>query len=58
MIFMDADCRLDGRSPNLLIYGLHMKNGAMFAEIDGYDSWLFYEAHRYIRFDTLTGSYL
>lgn len=54
MIFMDADCRLDGSSPNLLLYGHHMKNGAMFAEIENYDSYEFYETYPYLEFDTLT----
>lgn len=54
MIFIDGECRMDGTSPNLLIYGHHMKNGSMFAEIQKYDSREFYQAHPLIEFDTLT----
>lgn len=59
MIFMDGDCRLDGTSRNLLLYGHHMKNGDMFAEIENYDSRAFWEAHPVIEFNTLedTGEY-
>jgi len=53
MIFIDGDCRLDGTSPNILIYGHHMRNGSMFAEIENYDSREFWENHPYIEFDTL-----
>lgn len=53
MIFMDGDCRLDGTSPNLLIYGHHMNNGAMFAEIENYDSKEYWQQHPVIEFNTL-----
>ena len=53
MIFMDGDCRLDGTSPNLLLYGHHMRNGSMFAQIEDYDSQEFWQAHPLIQFDTL-----
>lgn len=59
MIFIDGDCRMDQTSPNILIYGHHMKNGDMFAEIENYDSSEFQKAHPYVEFDTLseTGTY-
>ena len=38
MIFIDGDCRVDQSTPNILIYGHHMKNGDMFAEIEKYNS--------------------
>lgn len=53
MIFLDGDCRLDGSSPNLLLYGHHMRNGSMFAQIQSYDSKEFCREHPYIYFDTL-----
>ena len=59
MIFIDGDCRVDQSTPNILIYGHHMKNGDMFAEIEKYNSREFQEAHPYVKFDTLaeTGTY-
>lgn len=56
MIFIDGECRLDGTSPNLLIYGHHMRNGSMFAGIQDYDSRDFWQEHPLIQFDTLTES--
>lgn len=53
MIFIDGDCRLDGTSPNLLIYGHHMRNGSMFAAIEDYDNTEFWPSHPQIQFDTL-----
>ncbi len=59
MIFIDGDCRLDGTSKNLLLYGHHMKNGDMFAEIEQYDDPDFWKDHPQIEFNTLeeTGKY-
>ena len=59
MIFIDGDCQVDQSTPNILIYGHHMKNGDMFAEIEKYNSREFQEAHPYVKFDTLaeTGTY-
>lgn len=54
MIFMDEECSLEPVSANLLIYGHHMRNGSMFAEIESYDDPEFWKAHPYIEFDTLT----
>ncbi len=53
MIFMDASCRLDGTSGNLVIYGHHMKNGTMFAPLADYDSKEFWKEHQYMEFSTL-----
>lgn len=46
-------CVLGPEGTNLLIYGHHMKNGSMFAALDGYRDVQFYKDHPYIRFDTL-----
>lgn len=52
MIFMDADCRPNGGN-NSILYGHHMKNGTMFAQLERYRSEEFYEEHKEILFDTL-----
>ena len=51
--FLDGACSLTG--DNLIIYGHHMKNGAMFGALMDYKSKAFYEAHPTIAFDTLDG---
>lgn len=45
MIYLDGNCRLDGSSPNLVIYGHHMRNGSMFASIEKYASKDYLQAH-------------
>lgn len=56
-LFIGADSAPDGS--NVLIYGHHMKNGSMFADIMHYADAEFARAHPIIHFDTLTeeGSY-
>ena len=43
-----------GISNNIVIYGHHMKNGSMFADLCKYTDKEFYENHRLIKFDTLS----
>lgn len=50
MIYLDAGCALDTVCPNYLIYGHHMKNGAMFAQLENYASREFREEHPEIDF--------
>lgn len=52
MIYIDGACRLDESSPNLLLYGHHMRNGAMFASIEKYSSRDYWEQHPEIYFST------
>ncbi len=40
---------------NITIYGHNMNNGSMFSDLEKYRSKEFFEAHRYIQFDTLSG---
>lgn len=40
---------------NLIIYGHHMKSGAMFADLDKYKSESFYQKHKRIIYSTLHG---
>lgn len=42
-------------SDNCVIYGHHMNNGTMFADLCKYESEDFYQEHKTIRFDTLSG---
>ena len=48
--FMDYRCRLD--SDNIILYGHHMKNGTMFANIVYYNSKEFWAGHKTIEFET------
>lgn len=52
--YVQENCDL-GLSDNCVIYGHHMNNGSMFADLCKYESEDFYKAHRTIRFDTLSG---
>lgn len=52
-IFMDKDCDVVNRSTNLIIYGHHMKSGAMFGHLDKYTDESFYQEHQTFQFDTI-----
>lgn len=52
-IFMDKDCNVVERSTNLIVYGHHMKSGAMFGQLDKYADESFYQAHQTFQFDTI-----
>ena len=52
-IFMDKDCDVIDRSTNLIIYGHHMKSGAMFGQLDKYADESFYQEHQTFQFDTI-----
>ena len=49
--FADYRCPVDGNY--FLIYGHHMQNKTMFAQLLQYDSQRFYEEHPVFRFDTI-----
>ena len=51
--YVQENCVL-GQSDNLVIYGHHMNDGSMFADLCKYTDWDFYEEHKTIRFDTLS----
>lgn len=51
--YMDEQCDLSKDCRNLLIYGHHMKNGSMFAALDGYFDQAYFAAHPIVQFDTL-----
>lgn len=52
-IFMDAACDVLKPSTNLILYGHHMKSGAMFGSLDKYASEQYYKEHPTFQFDTI-----
>ena len=52
-IFMDKDCNVIDRSTNLIVYGHHMKSGAMFGHLDKYADESFFKEHPTFQFDTI-----
>lgn len=52
--YVQENC-LIGQSDNCVIYGHHMKDGSIFADLCKYESESFYREHPTIRFDTLAG---
>ena len=53
--YMQENCRL-GLSDNCIIYGHHMQDGSMFANLCKFESEDFYKEHKTFHFDTL-GAY-
>lgn len=51
--FVDQACELGEGCRNVVLYGHHMKDGSMFADLVRYAEKSFYEEHPVIRFDTL-----
>ena len=52
--YMQEDCNL--QSDNIVIYGHNMKNKSMFNELTQYKNKDFYNAHKYITFETMSES--
>ena len=52
--YMQENCKLC-LSDNCVIYGHHMQDGSMFADLCKYESEDFYKEHKTIHFDTLAG---
>lgn len=52
-LFMDDRCDVIKPTVNLIIYGHHMRSGAMFGDLDKYKSESFYKDHPYIRFNSI-----
>lgn len=53
--YADSRCDVVFPSDNIIIYGHHIKNGNMFGALEDYKNQSFYDKHKIIRFDTLTG---
>lgn len=51
--YIDEACA-PGLSNNIVIYGHHMNDGSMFADLCQYEDRGFYEGHKTIHFDTLS----
>ena len=52
--YVQENCEL-GVSDNVTIYGHHMNDGSMFADLCKYESEDFYREHKTIHFDTMDG---
>ena len=52
--YVQENCEL-GVSDNVTIYGTHMNDGSMFADLCKYESEDFYREHKTIHFDTMDG---
>ena len=57
-LFLDVDDAKDFTSRNSIIYAHHMRNGSMFAELEGYRKQEYYEAHKQLILQTPEGTYL
>lgn len=51
--YIEERCKLPAGSTNIIIYGHHMKDGSMFADLEKYESETFYRDNPTIRFETL-----
>lgn len=52
-IFMDTGCDVLKPSDNFILYGHHMKSGAMFGRLDRYAKESYYQKYPYLEFDTI-----
>lgn len=52
--YVQENCDVKLPSDNLIIYGHHMNNGSMFADLMKYESKDFFESHKTVTFNTLT----
>lgn len=57
-IFIDIGNAKDFSDRNTVIYAHHMRNGSMFAELEGYREQSYYESHREMVLQTPKGLYL
>lgn len=54
--FIDANCRIDTPTDNVIVYGHNMNSGKMFHDILKYEDKDFYERHKTFNFDTIYGN--
>ena len=57
-IFMDVDNAKDFSDLNTILYAHHMRNGSMFAELEGYRDQEYYNTHKELVLQTPSGNYL
>lgn len=55
--YVQENCDVQKPSDNLTIYGHHMKNGSMFADLEKFKSQDFWQEHKTISFSTVTDRY-
>lgn len=52
-IFLDASCDVLKPSANFILYGHHMKSGAMFGNLDHYEKESYWKKYPFLEFDTI-----
>lgn len=52
--YVQENCDVQLPTDNVIIYGHHMKNGTMFADLEKFKSEDFYKEHKTITFNTIT----
>ena len=52
-LYAREQCDINAPSDNITIYGHHMKDGSMLADLSKYNNQEFYETHSEVTFDTL-----
>lgn len=55
--YVQENCDVQEPSDNVIIYGHHMKNGSMFADLEKFKSQDFWQEHKTISFSTVTDRY-
>lgn len=55
--YVQENCDVQLPSDNVIIYGHHMKNGSMFADLEKFKSQDFWQEHKTISFSTVTDKY-
>lgn len=55
--YVQENCDVQAPSDNVIIYGHHMNNGSMFADLEKFKSEDFWKNHKTISFNTLTDKY-
>lgn len=55
--YVQENCDVQLPSDNVIIYGHHMKNGSMFADLEKFKSQDFWKEHKTISFSTVTDRY-
>ena len=57
-IFMDGENNIEKDDPNIVIYGHNMRKDIMFHSLRYYQSWDYFNEHRYIIFNTIYENYV